>query len=295
MKKRIIKFPKKHIFTLNVNGLRGRMFYMENKNTNKKILYIPDLLSNLDLSWNIINLFHHYGSVTAIDMPGIGNMESFSHINKKPSLDNYADYIASIIKLRYKNKKFTIVANGFGFIVLTRALQKYDDLSNNISLIISINGITKSDSLKISNLKKIILKITRNLSIFQRIVNKNLYFNSFITSINGLDSISKSMNKTDQKYFIKKLHTNDLTNYLKCLKILLNVDNCYKRVNIHLWNILLNDSVINSDVNEQLLKITYSNVNQIRPDVSFIDLIASPNKHLSKIIPYKLKRKLKSK
>ena len=37
MKKRIIKFPKKHIFTLNVNGLRGRMFYMENKNTNKKI------------------------------------------------------------------------------------------------------------------------------------------------------------------------------------------------------------------------------------------------------------------
>jgi pimeloyl-ACP methyl ester carboxylesterase len=79
------------------------------------------------------------------DLPGFGAMDSFYKIGRAATLDNYADYMASFIKLRYKRKKPIIVGMSFGFIVVTRMLQRCPDLVKKVEMLVSFAGFAHKD------------------------------------------------------------------------------------------------------------------------------------------------------
>jgi len=128
---------------LNMNGLNGRMLKIpaKNKKTKKEILFIAGQHTSIERISGICEYLSQFGNVTSPDLPGFGGMEPFYKVNKKPSIDNMADYLASFIKLRYRNKRLTIIAISYGFAVVTRMLQKYPELSKKVDLLFSVSGL----------------------------------------------------------------------------------------------------------------------------------------------------------
>lgn len=133
--------PADYILPLNMNGLSGRMLRLPAKGRNKReILFVYGHHSSIERIIGIAQFLNRYGSVTVPDLPGFGGMESFYKISQKPTIDNMADYLAAFIKLRYKNKRLTIIGTSYGFTVVTRMLQKYPEIVKKVNLVISVAG-----------------------------------------------------------------------------------------------------------------------------------------------------------
>src|SRR5579864_1785028 len=121
-----------YILPLNVNGLHGRMLRAPattKKYRRREILLIYGHHAMLERWWSLVQNLEKYGNITMPDMPGFGGMESFAKIGTKPTIDAHADYLAAFIKLRYRQKRLTIYAVSYGFIVVTRMLQRYPELA----------------------------------------------------------------------------------------------------------------------------------------------------------------------
>lgn len=145
MTKAAVNEPGKYIVQLNMNRLEGRMLRYPARNRSLEILLVGDYPSNIEYWWGLIRLLHDYGSVTMGDLPGLGGMDEFYKINKQPTLDNYADYLASFIKLRYKRRHIVIFGVGFGFVVITRMLQNYPEMAERVKCLVSLGGYTDHD------------------------------------------------------------------------------------------------------------------------------------------------------
>lgn len=138
-----IEIPSEYIVPLNMNGLRGRMLRMPPKGKRKReFLLVYGHHSSLERMYGIAEVLHDFGGVTMPDLPGFGGMDSFYKINERPTIDALADYLASFVKLRYRNSRVTLVGFSFGFLIVTRMLQRYPDLEKKIDLAVSLVGFT---------------------------------------------------------------------------------------------------------------------------------------------------------
>ncbi|HET9722172.1 MAG TPA: alpha/beta hydrolase [Candidatus Saccharimonadales bacterium] len=138
--------PDDFIVPLNMNGLEGRMLKLPAKQKNKsEILFIYGQHSSLERWWGLGQVFNQYGAVTMPDLPGFGGMTSLYKIGKDASVDNLADYLAAFFKLKYRRKRVTIAGMSLGFVVVTRMLQKYPELTKNIDGLIAIVGFAHHD------------------------------------------------------------------------------------------------------------------------------------------------------
>lgn len=140
---------KKSIKPLHVNGLDGRILRMPApKNKKKQILLLYGHHASLERLSGLAEVMNEYGAVTMPDLPGLGGMSSFYTIGQKPTLDNYADYLASIVKLYYKRKRVTVVAMSFAVPITVRMLQKYPELRKHVEIVASIAGFVRRDEFK---------------------------------------------------------------------------------------------------------------------------------------------------
>jgi pimeloyl-ACP methyl ester carboxylesterase len=140
-----------YIEPLHINGMAGRMLYLPaKKKQNRDILVIYGHHSSLERWWGLVQNFNDFASVTMPDLPGFGGMDSFHSIGKQATLDNFADYMASFITLRYRRKKVTIVGISFGFLVATRMLQRYPELTKKVDVLVSAMGFMHADNFKFS-------------------------------------------------------------------------------------------------------------------------------------------------
>lgn len=137
-----------YILPLNINGLQGRMVRMPSSGKPKReILLIYGHHAVLERWQGLVENLIQYGNVTMPDLPGFGGMESFYKINKRPNIDAFADYLAAFIKLRYRQKRVTIYAISYGFVVATRMLQRYPELAKKVDLLISFAGFMHHNEL----------------------------------------------------------------------------------------------------------------------------------------------------
>src|SRR3990167_2869837 len=128
MNQYIPNIAEEFIVPLNINGMKGRMLHLPTpKNKKREILLVYGHHASLERMYSFARVMNRYGSVTMPDLPGFGGMDSFYKIGRKPTLDNMADYLASLIRLRYKNRRLSIAGFSFGFLVVTRMLQRYPD------------------------------------------------------------------------------------------------------------------------------------------------------------------------
>lgn len=140
------KDPADYIVPLSIGGLEGRVLHLPAPpDKTREILFVHGHHSSLERWWGLMQVLNEFGAVTMPDLPGFGGMDSFYKIGQKPTIDNLADYLAAFIKWRYKRKKVTITGMSFGFVVATRMLQRYPELTKKVDMLVSIAGFAHQD------------------------------------------------------------------------------------------------------------------------------------------------------
>jgi pimeloyl-ACP methyl ester carboxylesterase len=139
-----------YIVDIEINGLKGRMVdapAMDPKAKGVNILYVHGHHSSLERLRGVAELLAEYGNVCMPDLPGFGGMDHLYKVDQDPTIDALADYLMSFIKLHYgARKKVTLIGLSTGFLVVTRMLQKYPDLSHRINGVISMAGFVHGDA-----------------------------------------------------------------------------------------------------------------------------------------------------
>lgn len=240
-----------YIEPLYVNGLRGRMLHIPApKNKKREILFIYGHHSSLERWWGLVQDLNQYGTITMPDLPGFGGMESLYKIKKEPTIDNLADYLAAFVKLRYRRKKVTIIGLSFGFVVVTRMLQRYPELTNKVSLLISVVGFSHRDDFIFTKTR---MSLYRNGSaIFSRklpsIFFKNVLLHPLVLraayaktrgASEKFANMSREEHKKTMKFEIYLWHSNDLRTHMFTSVEFLGVDNCSQKVDLPVWHIFV--------------------------------------------------------
>jgi pimeloyl-ACP methyl ester carboxylesterase len=143
------------VTSLRMNNLQGRMLRVTSKSAKQQeILVIYGRNMSIEAVEQFAFALARYGNVTVPDLPGLGGMTSFYKIKEKPTLDNYAAYLAAFIKLRYKNRRLTIVALDSGLPMAVRMLQRYPLVGTKITQIISLGGFVHRHDMASSLVKR---------------------------------------------------------------------------------------------------------------------------------------------
>ncbi len=246
-----------------MNGLQGRMLYIPAPRFKKRdMLLVYGLHASLEHWWPLALELNRYGAVTMPDLPGFGGMQSFARIHEKPTLDSLADYLAAFVKLRYKNKRFTVVAVGFGFVLVTRMLQSYPDLAKKVDVVIGMGGLARYDDLTISRTMRILHRVSLRILATRpaAYIIKHTYLQPAVLrrwySLMPPEALSEE---------IRLWRQNDVRTNLLLASALLNVDNCRQKVSRPLWYISMRaNKRIDHHRLIQHLGVVYSHVEEIK-------------------------------
>lgn len=241
--------PADFIMPLNINGLEGRMLHLPGpKNAKHEVLFVYGHHSSLERWWGIAKFINRYAAVTMPDLPGFGAMDSFYKIGRPATIDNYADYLASFVKLRYKRKKPIIVGMSFGFIVVTRMLQRSPDLVKKVEMLVSFAGFAHKDDFTFKKsrwrfyyymakvfshrlpalfFRYVCLHPAILRAVYKRTHNAKEKFEGIVGE--ELEEITR--------FEIRLWHDNDVRSYMKTTTEFLNLDNCRKPVDMPVYHI----------------------------------------------------------
>ncbi len=308
MKKESQKSFEDYIFPLNLNGLEGRMLKLPSSNKRKKadILFIYGHHSNIERWKGLIEVLSDFGNVTVTDLPGFGGMDSFYKIHKKPTIDNFADYLATFIKLRYSNHKISIIGLSFGFVIVTRMLQRHPSLVGKVELLVSIVGFTHKDDFTFSKSRKRGYLLGTNLfnGYFPSKIFRYLFLNKFVLqkiyskthnakhkfkNINSQEDFNRLIN-----FEIELWHCNDVRTWMYTTIEFLNLDNCNKRINLPVWHVMTkNDNYFDPKIVEQHMKVIFTDFNKtVSNSDNHAPSVILDKKSAQSLVPNKLKLQL---
>lgn len=302
--------PADFIQPLYINGLNGRMLHMpaRSKKNNREILVIYGHHALIERWWGLVQNFNEFGSVTMPDIPGFGGMDSFYTIGRTASLDNYADYLASFIKMRYKRKRVTIVGISFGFLVVTRMLQRYPELVGKVDMVISAAGFMRKDDFIFSKRRYYAyLCMARVFSVppmpflFRYLALNGTVLRAAYARTNNAKHKFKEV--LDNPEFFNRMmdmevvlwQKNDVRTYMKTSAAMLTVDNCKSQVELPVWHVYTkNDHFFDHDVVEQHMQVVYNDYHAapIKLASHTVSVLAN-KKEAGALIPTILRRALK--
>ena len=134
---------------LELNGLKGRILQLPSQaQSQDSILLVYGVHSSLERMFSTAEFLSRYGAVTLPDLPGLGGMDSFYKIGLLPNLDNYADYLFDLLKQLKLKPPIKVVAMSFGFLVVTRMLQRHPEVRRQFSHVISFVGFGRFSDFK---------------------------------------------------------------------------------------------------------------------------------------------------
>ncbi len=300
----------KFIVELNIHGMKGRMLKAPSakKNRNREILLLYGHHALIERWFGLVENLQDYGNVTMVDLPGFGGMDSFYKIGQKPTLDVMADYLATFIRMRYKRRRITILGISYGFVVVTRMLQKYPDIAKKVDLLVSIVGFMhKDDFLFKPWQRKLFHRLTKILTIqplpylirygaLNKFVIRNIYIRSPFGRRRFLE-----MDATDfaemMDFEVKLWQVNDVRTHWATTSEFLNLDNCQKKVDLAVWHVAAsNDHYFDNYVVEQHMRVVFNDYTQvIMKSHAHTPSIMGDKKEMAIMIPPKLKRELAKK
>jgi pimeloyl-ACP methyl ester carboxylesterase len=265
--------PAEYIQPLYINGLNGRMLHIPPRpGQTREILVIYGHHALLERWWGLVQNFTDFGVVTMPDIPGFGGMDSFYKIGQKATLDNYADYMAAFIKMRYKHKRVSIVGISFGFLVATRMLQRYPELATKVDFLISAAGFMRKDDFTFSRSRYLFYKYTAKFmsapptSFFFRYVALNAP--TLRLAYARTQNAKKKFGETegDRERFnrmmdmeIQLWQRNDVRSYMQTTTELLTVDNCKVPINLEVWHVYTKDDhFFDHSIVEQHMRVVFN-------------------------------------
>lgn len=275
-----IQAAAKFIVPLNINGLEGRMLHLpaKKRRPQREILIIYGHHSTLERWWGFAQCFNRYGAVTMPDLPGFGGMESLYKIGRKPDMDAMADYMASFVKWRYKNRKFTIIGLSYGFLVATRMLQRYPELTKRVEFLVSAVGFSHYDDFVYTPAQRRLFTFATGLlthrplpTIFRYTaldswVLRKVYSKTF-NAKHKFAGVEADTAKRMMDMEVILWHANDVRTHWFTTREMLTIDNCQKRVNLPVWHVGAGaDQYFNHHIVEQHMRVIFSDYYEARND-----------------------------
>ena len=152
----MIQIPKKHLKSIEYNGLSGRLLHLPSKKK-KTIIFLGGLHASQERLYGITTWLNRYGEVYAPDLPGFGGMDSFYKIGLKPTADNYADYLHHFFAVHHLDKDLILVGNSLGFQFFTTMLSRYPSDKDKFSKAIGLVAFADADNFNLPRSKRIFL------------------------------------------------------------------------------------------------------------------------------------------
>lgn len=298
--------PSEYIEPLNMNGLQGRMLRVPSpKAKGREILVIYGHHALIERWWGLIQNLNEYGGVTMPDLPGFGGMDTFSKIGRAATIDHYADYLAAFIKMRYRHQRITIVGISFGFVVVTRMLQRYPELAKKVDMLVSIVGFMHEDDFlfkpRTQRLFRILSRVfaTRPIAFIIRygFLNKTVISRIYARTPAGKRRLI-DMEPIDMQlmmdYEVRLWQENDVRTHWLTTSEFLGIDNCTQHINLPVWHIgSKNDHYFDNQIVKEHMLVTFSECHQILIDAkAHTPSILADKKELRILLPRKLRQTL---
>lgn len=299
------------IVPLNINGLEGRMLILPSPNTNKSkrnILFVYGSHSSIERWWGVAQELNKYGALVMPDLPGLGGMTPLYKIGRQPNLDNMADYLAAFIKLKYKNKKITLIGMSLGFAIATRMLQKYPELVKKVDLLVSVVGLAHKDEFAWTMRRHMVYLMTSRFfshkwpsvffkhtalqpAVIRRGYHKTHNAKNKFAEISG-DEFERSMETEIELWKI-----NDIRTQFKHYVELLTLDNTKVPVKLPVHHVAVkNDSYFDNIRVEQHMRQIFSDFKIYHSkNSSHAPTVIATAKEAAPLIPEGLRKELKKK
>lgn len=262
--------PADYIVPLNINGLEGRMLHVPARRpTDREILFVYGHHSSLERWWGIAQVLNHYGAITMPDLPGFGGMDSFYKLGEPATIDNLADYLAAFIKWRYKRKKVTIAGMSLGFVIVTRMLQRYPELTKKVDMVVSIAGFAHKDDFTFSRSRLRMYRLGaaffshRLPALAFRYVGLNplllrLAYRHTHNAKNKFKGVMAEELKEITDFEVKLWHSNDVRTYMKTTQEFLTLDNCQQSIDLPVYHVAVAaDRYFDNHIVEQHLRVIF--------------------------------------
>ena len=236
---------------------------------NREILLIYGHHAMLERWWGLVENLNEYGAVTMPDLPGFGGMDSFAKIGRRPTIDAYADYLASFVKLRYRRKRLTIVAISFGFVIATRMLQRYPELTKKVDLLVSEVGFMHKDDFLYTQRRRrayrYIARVvsTRPVALFVRYVcfNKKILtplYRHVPNSKRRFIEVTPEEFELTIDFEVLVWRANDVRTHWLTTYEFLNLDNCRKPIDLPVIHVLAKeDHYFNNEIVKQHMLVVF--------------------------------------
>lgn len=277
------------------------------KGKKREILLVYGHHASLERMFGIAANLNNYGAVTIPDLPGFGGMESLHKIGLQPSVDNFADYLAAFIKLRYKRKRITVVAMSFSFLIVTRMLQKYPDIAKKVDLLVSSVGFVHHEDFRLPKYQQTGLKLLGTIFqysftafLFRHLLLNSLVIKGFYNFIGTghskmHDAKDKDVKRQRINAEIKLWQINDVRTRMYTVAEMFRIDLCHGKVNLPVHHVFVDsDRFFNNKVVEQHMRIIYSDFIGLTTDIKgHMPSIVATAKDAEPFVPQKLKRLLR--
>lgn len=306
MPSRTQKNPADFIVPINMNGLRGRMLRMPApKKKHKEILLVYGHHASLERMFGVAENLNRYGAVTLPDLPGFGGMESFYKIGEKPTLDNLADYLAAFVKLQYKRRRVTIMAMSFGFVIVTRMLQRYPELVGKVDGLVSIVGFAHVDDFRFKRRNLLFFRYMASFFsnhlpawFLKHFVLRSICIRLAYLMVASRHSKLKDANKTERdnriNFEIGLWKQNDIRTYMDTTVTMLTLNICDKRVNLPVHHVAVDhDRYFDNHMVEQHLRVIYDDFTMVKSKMlAHAPTVVADAKAAAPFIPLRIRRLL---
>lgn len=297
--------PADYIIPLNMNGLQGRMLHMKApKGKNREILFIYGHHSSLERWFGLMQNLNRYGAVTMPDLPGFGGMDSFYKIDEKATIDRLADYLAAFVKMRYKRRRVTIAGMSLGFVIVTRMLQRYPDLTKKVDMVVSLAGFAHKDDFTFSKRRHFLYLIGARIfalpvacSFFRHValnpyILKKVYRHTH-NAKEKFDGLVAEELEEMLNFEVRLWHDNDVRTYMQTTKEFLTLDNCKVKIDLPVYHVAVEaDRYFDNHVVEQHFRVIFTDYHELaRLDVAnHAPSVLADAKAAAPFVPPKLRR-----
>lgn len=293
-----------YIVPLNMNGLTGRMLSMPSPKK-REILLIYGHHASLERMFGVAEALSQYGHVTMPDLPGFGGMQSFYKIGLSPTLDNFADYLAAFIKLRYRGKRVSIFAMSFGFAVVTKMLQRYPELCKKVDLLVSIVGFVHKEDFKFKRRNFVLMRSVawffsgRFTAWFGRyIVLRPTFIRWAYLAVAEKHTKLKDADIEEREkrinFEIGLWHKNDVRTHMKTTQAMFKLDLCNRQVKLPVYHISVEpDRYFDNNVVEQHMRVIFSDFTGAKTKMSgHAPTVIATASEAAMFIPIKIRKLL---
>lgn len=299
-----------YIQPLNMNSLTGRMLRAPatRKTGKREMLLIYGHHALLERWWGLVENLQEFGTVTMPDLPGFGGMDSFAKIHRRPTIDNYADYLAAFIKLTYKRRRFTIVGISFGFVVATRMLQKYPELAKRVDLVVSLVGFMHRDDFLFPPRKRqFFIRATRVIAMhpvawsvryaaLNKLVVRNIYARLGPGKRRFLE-MEPTQFDTLMDFEVRLWQSNDVRTHWMTTSEFLNLDNCTQTIDLPVWHVSSSgDHYFNNEYVEQHMRVVFNDYHRsVMQSHAHTPSVLGNKKEMAIMVPAPLRKVLRRK